>query len=220
MIVPFGDEALLVVLGESIDEALNRRVHALAAAVDRDAAEARTPWGTPVCGHASLLVPFDPLRLGPKAAGELLEGLIAQIETQPEPEDRASPPVEIAVRYGGEGGPDLEEIAERTGLTGYQVVEAHASVTYRVHLLGFVPGFAYLGELPEELRLPRRDEPRTRVPAGSVAIAGRQTCVYPAETPGGWHLIGRTDVRLWLARRDPPALLAPGDRVRFVPAAG
>jgi KipI family sensor histidine kinase inhibitor len=108
-------------------------------------------------------------------------------------------------------------VAERTSLTPEQVVEAHASVDYACFFLGFTPGFGYLGVLPPELELPRRDEPRTRVPAGSVAIAGRQTAVYPSPTPGGWHLIGHTDAVLWDVHRDPPALLTPGDRVRFVP---
>ena len=123
----------------------------------------------------------------------------------------------IPVRYGGADGPDLLEVAERVGLASERVAELHASVVYRVAILGFMPGFAYLGELPQALRLPRRDTPRTRVPAGSVAIAGLQTAVYPAATPGGWHLLGRTDVRLWDIDRDPPAMLRPGDQVRFEP---
>ena len=121
------------------------------------------------------------------------------------------------VRYGGDGGPDLVEVAERLGLAPRQVVELHASVLYRVAILGFMPGFAYLGEVPEALRLARRETPRGRVPAGSVAIAGRQTAVYPAATPGGWHLIGHTDTLLWDIERDPPAILRPGDHVRFEP---
>ncbi len=99
-------------------------------------------------------------------------------------------------------------------------MELHASVTYRVFLLGFVPGFAYLGTLPEALALPRRGSPRSRVPAGSVAIAGRQTAVYPSATPGGWHLIGRTDARMWDVTAESPSLLRPGQRVRFVPLGG
>jgi KipI family sensor histidine kinase inhibitor len=97
------------------------------------------------------------------------------------------------------------------------VIRLHAGVEYRVLVLGFVPGFAYLGVLPPELELLRRTEPRVRVPAGSVAISGRQCGIYPAEVPGGWHLLGRTEVPLWDAAADPPAFLAPGDRVRFVP---
>jgi 5-oxoprolinase (ATP-hydrolysing) subunit B len=123
----------------------------------------------------------------------------------------------IPVAYGGSAGPDLAEVAARTGLGEDEVVRLHSSVDYRVLVVGFAPGFAYLGPLPDRLELPRRAEPRVRVPAGSVAIAGRQTGVYPLATPGGWHIVGRTDVRLWDPSADPPALLRPGDRVRFVP---
>jgi KipI family sensor histidine kinase inhibitor len=136
----------------------------------------------------------------------------------PEAGPDGDPVQTIAVRYGGDAGPDLDAVAERTGLTPSAVVELHASVTYLVHMLGFAPGFAYLGTLPAALELPRRAEPRTHVPAGSVAIAGRQTAVYPFATPGGWHLIGRTDEPMWDPGADPPARLRPGMRVRFVPA--
>ena len=121
------------------------------------------------------------------------------------------------MRYGGADGPDLDAVADRLGLAPAHVVELHASVEYRVFVLGFAPGFAYLGRLPAELLVPRRDQPRPRVPPGSVAIAGWQTAIYPASTPGGWHLIGRTDAVVWDARRSDPALLVAGDRVRFEP---
>ncbi|HLB54334.1 MAG TPA: 5-oxoprolinase subunit PxpB, partial [Gemmatimonadales bacterium] len=122
------------------------------------------------------------------------------------------PTVLIPVRYDG---PDLEEVSARTSLTREEVIRRHTAPEYLVYLLGFAPGFGYLGDLDPALILPRRSAPRTRVPAGSVAIAGAQTAVYPLETPGGWHLIGRTTLSLFDPRRDPPALLAPGDRVRF-----
>jgi len=132
------------------------------------------------------------------------------------PVDRAEV-VSVPVRYGGSDGPDLAEVAARTGRTEADVMRLHAAVEYRVFCVGFVPGFPYLGLVPEELALPRRPTPRLHVPTGSVAIAGRQTGIYPADTPGGWHLIGRTDRRTWDPRREPPALLEPGARVRFVP---
>ncbi|MFV2065082.1 MAG: allophanate hydrolase subunit 1, partial [Chloroflexota bacterium] len=113
--------------------------------------------------------------------------------------------------------PDLEEVAARTGLSVEAVVDAHSGTTYRVFMLGFAPGFAYLGTLPASLQLPRRAEPRLRVPSGSVAIAAAQTAVYPHSTAGGWHLLGRTDTVLWDRSAEPPARLRPGDRVRFVP---
>src|SRR4029079_7448138 len=112
----------------------------------------------------------------------------------------------------------LEEVAKRTGLTTEEVIAIHASTTYRVLVIGFVPGFAYLGQLDLGLALPRRESPRKRVPAGSVAIAEAQTGIYPSPTPGGWHLIGTTDVRMFDPGRKKPALLSAGDRVRFAPS--
>lgn len=121
--------------------------------------------------------------------------------------------IEIPVVYNG---PDVAEVAERTGLQQDEVIARHCSRTYRAYMMGFAPGFAYLGDLDEALVLPRRSEPRVRVPAGSVAIAGAQTAVYPLSTPGGWHLIGTTALSMFDARRDPPALVRAGDTVRFV----
>ncbi|MFN8619224.1 MAG: 5-oxoprolinase subunit PxpB [Chloroflexota bacterium] len=218
-VVPFGDRALLAVLGDGVDPALNRRVHALAARI-RAAHASQPGWGMPVPAYASVLAPFDPDRLDPaRAEADLTAWLQAALAGEPAP-DAAMLVVEIPVRYGGEHGPDLDEVAERLGLTPAQVIEAHAATTYRVFLLGFRPGFAYLGTLPAALALPRRPEPRPRVPAGSVGIAARQTAVYPFETPGGWHLIGRTNATLWDLRQDPPAVLRVGERVRFVPEPG
>jgi KipI family sensor histidine kinase inhibitor len=174
----------------------------------------------PVPAYATVLAPFDPDRLEPaRAQADLSAWLAAALAGEP-PADAELLVVEIPVRYGGESGPDLADVAERLGLTPTQVVEAHAATTYRVYLLGFRPGFAYLGTLPDALVLPRRPEPRPRVPAGSVGIAARQTAVYPFATPGGWHLVGRTRAVLWDVRRDPPAVLQVGQRVRFVPEPG
>ncbi|WP_103383539.1 5-oxoprolinase subunit PxpB [Pseudonocardia dioxanivorans] len=123
-------------------------------------------------------------------------------------------PVEIPVVYDG---PDLDEVASLTGLSPAEVVAAHTGTPWRVAFAGFAPGFAYLVGGDPRLRVPRRAEPRTSVPAGSVGLAGEFSGVYPRSTPGGWQLLGRTDATLWDIRRDPPALLGPGDRVRFVP---
>jgi KipI family sensor histidine kinase inhibitor len=214
-IVPFGDEALLVTLDTVASESVTRRAHALASMV-RQAGE---PWGTPVPGYATVLVPFDPTQVAPTDAAARLTELIDAdaARARAAPVEWRGPTVTIGVRYGGEDGPDLAEVAHRTGLSPARVIELHGSVTYLVQLMGFAPGFAYLGPLPEALALPRRGEPRVRVPAGSVAIAGRQTAVYPFATPGGWHLIGRTEAPMWNAEADSPATLAPGMRVRFVP---
>jgi KipI family sensor histidine kinase inhibitor len=210
----FGDAALLVSFGKLMDAAVNRRVHGLAAAVEA-IAQGAPGLAAPVPAYASLLVPFDPLATSPDEVAALIDGLLRDL---PPAAPETWPRLDITVRYGGADGPDLDEVAERTGLTPAQVVELHASVDYRCFMLGFSPGFAFLGELPAELELPRRDTPRQRVPQGSVAIGGRQTAVYPLPTPGGWHLLGRTELPLWDLRRDPPTLIRPGQMVRFVPA--
>ncbi len=126
-------------------------------------------------------------------------------------------PIEIAVRYGGNDGPDLQDIARAGGLREEEAIALHAAANYIVSFVGFLPGFAYLDGLDERLRRPRRAQPRARVPAGSVAIAGAQSGVYPFDSPGGWHIVGRTDARMFDPGREPAALLQPGDRVRFVP---
>jgi KipI family sensor histidine kinase inhibitor len=160
--------------------------------------------GAPVAGGAPPAV---------DASGAALGEPSATASTSP---IAGGPAHTIGVRYGGTDGPDLAEVAARLGLTEPEVVDRHTAAVYTVFMLGFTPGFPYLGPLPDALVLPRRATPRTSVPAGSVAIAGRQTGIYPAPTPGGWHLIGRTDETLWDPARDHPALLEPGDTVRFV----
>ncbi|EOV9015052.1 5-oxoprolinase subunit PxpB [Cronobacter muytjensii] len=128
--------------------------------------------------------------------------------------------IEIPVVYGGEGGPDLAEVARHAGLSEKQVVEKHSQVDYVVYFIGFQPGFPYLGGLAPELATPRRAEPRLSVPAGSVGIGGSQTGIYPLPTPGGWQIIGHTPLALFNPQKNPPGLLAPGDTVRFVPQQG
>lgn len=212
-----GEAALLVTLADAIDPGANAIGHALAAAVEaaRGGAGPAAGLGRAVPAHASVLVPFDPGRLDGAAAERLVRELVpGAIEAAAAVVSDERPPIEIPVRYDGA---DLAEVAERCGLDVAEVIELHAGTTYRVTLLGFAPGFAYLGPLPAALALPRRATPRERVPAGSVAIAGEQTAIYPSALPGGWHLLGRTGMRLWdLARPDRPSLLGPGDRVRFV----
>jgi inhibitor of KinA len=210
-----GDAALLLTLGDEVAPAVNDLVHRVVAELS-PAGAATMGLGTPVPAYAGVLVPFDP-DVMPEAVvrATLRAALRRALDGRPA---APGPLVEIPVRYGGPDGPDLAEVAERTGHSEAEVVALHAGHEYRVYLVGFVPGFPYLGVLPAELELPRRTSPRVRVPAGSVAIAGRQTGIYPFPTPGGWHLIGRTDAPIWDVRRNPPALLAPGDRVLFVPA--
>ncbi len=161
-----------------------------------------------VAGYTGVTVHFDPDQTTPDALGAAIKRLAAKRPPMAEPGRLHRIPVVYE-------GPDLEEVAARLKLSPEQIVEIHSMPIYRVFLLGFVPGWAYLGPLPEELELPRRHVPRTQVPAGSVAIAGRQTGIYPLPTPGGWHLIGRTSVKLFLPDSDPPSLFRAGDRVKF-----
>jgi KipI family sensor histidine kinase inhibitor len=209
-LLPLGEEAWILTLGERIDHGLHERVVAVA---DLIGVAALPGVREIVPGYTTVTVSFDSARADAEELGAALERLLADAPA------RLSAPlprtVEIPVRYDG---PDLDEVAERTGLSRSLVVERHSARWYRVYLLGFAPGFAYLGELDPSLELPRRQSPRTRVPPGSVAIAGLQTAVYPLATPGGWHLIGTTNLRLFDPAADPPALLRVGDQVRFVPA--
>jgi inhibitor of KinA len=164
--------------------------------------------------YCSLLIKFDAMLLRHEQLEEILRGYIDRMEKAALPEPRL---VEIPVCYGGEFGPDLEEVAELHRITSAQAIELHASTHYLVYFLGFAPGFAYLGELPEALVTPRLTMPRRGVPAGSVGIAGSQTGVYPISTPGGWRLLGRTPLAMFRPERAEMSLLSIGDRVRFVP---
>jgi KipI family sensor histidine kinase inhibitor len=175
-----------------------------------------------VPAYASVLVPFDPLALSIDEATEAIAAIVDAAGAAPAADVAGRSTgrlVEVPVRYGGADGPDLEDVARLHDLRPSDVVELHAGVEYEAFFLGFAPGFAYLGPLPASLVTPRLDVPRSRVPAGSVAIAATQTAIYPTDTPGGWRLIGRTELRPWDVTRDPPALIRPGDRVRFVPVA-
>jgi KipI family sensor histidine kinase inhibitor len=217
-IEPLGESAVLVTLGDAIEPGLAALARALAAAVEAARPEGEAPFGRPVPAYASVLVPFDPVALSVAEAIQAVAGIVAAgRQATDEAAGATGRLVEIPVRYGGVGGPDLEDVAGLHGLRADEVVEVHASVEYEAFFLGFAPGFAYLGPVPASIATPRLDVPRPRVPAGSVAIGGAQTAVYPTETPGGWRLIGRTEVRPWDATREEPALIRPGDRVRFLP---
>ncbi|TMG17034.1 MAG: 5-oxoprolinase subunit PxpB [Chloroflexi bacterium] len=200
---PLGDTALIAELGTRLDSALNTRAIALAAALKK-----RRDVHQAVVGAVSVTVSFDPDLISHDALG----AAIRRLATKRPPIEEPGRLHRIPVVYDG---PDLNQVASSLGVTPRQVIELHGRPIYRAFLIGFVPGWAYLGPLPDELVLPRRPVPRTLVPAGSVAIAGRQTGIYPLATPGGWHLIGRTSVRLFLPDSDPPSLFRAGDRVKF-----
>ncbi|WP_297465795.1 5-oxoprolinase subunit PxpB [Thermococcus sp.] len=206
---PAGDSALLISFGEAIDEEINGRVHAVAGTIEKAGFE----WLVEVVpAYSSLLVVYDPL----KATYAEVESAIKPLLSA-ETESFRGRLVEVPVVYGGQYGPDLEFVAEYNGLSVDDVIEIHSGPVYRVYFLGFLPGFAYLGGMDERIAAPRLEKPRLKVPAGSVGIAGRQTGIYPLESPGGWRLIGRTPLRLFNPSKEPPTLLQPGDRVKFVP---
>lgn len=163
--------------------------------------------------YCSLLVTFDAAKFPHEELEDQLRGYLERLDTVRLPAPRS---VEIPVCYGGAHGPDLRGVAEMHGMAQEEVIELHTSPMYLVFFLGFVPGFAYLGQLPQQLATPRLTTPRRKVPAGSVAIAGRQTGVYPFETPGGWRLLGRTPLAMFRANSSASSLLSIGDRVSFI----
>jgi KipI family sensor histidine kinase inhibitor len=216
-IEPLGETALLLRFGSGLDPAINARVHAAAARLRA----AHLPGLVDVApAYATLALHYEPaawLDASGSVPWRNFEAAVrAVLATPPAREEVAPRVVEIPVCYGGELGPDLGALASHAKLDAAEVVSRHTAATYTVAMLGFAPGFPYLFGLDPSLHMPRRANPRTRVPAGSVAIGGAQTGIYPAELPGGWQLIGRTPLVLFDAERDPPSLLMPGDRVRFV----
>jgi KipI family sensor histidine kinase inhibitor len=202
VIRPFGEAAL------HVETETAERAQALASGLRTDPIPGVT---AAVPALASLLVEFDAFTADRRAVAGALERRLAD-PVRPITDARVRT---IPVVYGGEFGPDVPEVAAITGLSQDEVVERHASTELRVLFDGFAAGFAYLGELPADLRAPRLDTPRSRTPAGSVGIAGSMSGIYPASLPGGWRIIGRTPLTLFEPRLDPPAYLLPGDRVRF-----
>jgi len=206
-LLPVGEAAVSVELGDGIDPLLAGRVRALDEALRRRAPS----WlAEAVPTYRALLVVFDPAARDEAVA--LLAALAAEAPAAPAGTPRRH---EVPVVYGGETGPDLEEVAGHCGMEPAEFARRHAALPYTAFMLGFVPGFAYLGLLPPEMETPRRRTPRVRVEAGTVAVAGRQTAVYPLRSPGGWNLIGRTPLALFDPRADPPVRVHPGDEVVF-----
>lgn len=210
--LPCGDTALIIEFGDVIDLAVNRKVIALSEAlakVNMPGIEELVPT------YRSLLVRYDPAKI-------TYNQLIMQIqESEKKLEitraDNGNRKLVVPVVYGGAYGPDLKFVAEYHGLTEKQVVKLHSGKEYIVYMIGFVAGFPYLGDVPDEIATPRLENPRIKVPAGSVGIAEKQTGIYPCEAPGGWRIIGRTPIKLFDPQWQPPALLKPGDLVKFEP---
>jgi KipI family sensor histidine kinase inhibitor len=206
-----GDRGLLLELGDGIDPHVNRAVRKMSLAIERE--------GIPgilevIPTYRSILLVYDPMRIRPHEIRRIVSQLdLASSEaTLPPPRK-----VEIPVCYGGEFGPDMEFVASYTGLTVEEVIEIHSAPLYQIYMMGFTPGFPFLGGLPQVLATPRLPTPRVQVPAGSVAIAANQTGIYPIASPGGWRLIGRTPLRLFFPERAEPFLYRPGDFIKFRP---
>jgi inhibitor of KinA len=219
LIVPLGDSALLVQLGEHIDEPTFARVQAAVHAL-----EAGPPpsVGEIVAAYTSVTLFYNPMQAVAAGAPEtdipgwLATQVRARLAKLP---DKAKPQsgrhLEIPICYDEAFAPDLPAVAKQTGIAVEEIIRLHGAAEFLVYLIGFAPGFPYMGGLAPELAMPRRASPRIRVPPGSVGIIGIQCCIYPIETPGGWNLIGRTPLRLYRPESNPPVLLRAGDRVKF-----
>lgn len=209
--LPAGDAALVAELGDEISPEINRKVRSLSRGLERGGIPGVFDF---LPTYRSVLVFYDPLAL---SAAELQDGLIRLLESPDEAAESAPQVAHIPVLYGGDMGPDIGFVARHAGVSEQEVIRLHSGGRYLVYMMGFSPGFAYLGGLDERLATPRLQSPRAEIPAGAVGIAEAQTGVYPVASPGGWQLIGRTPLKLFDPDREPPALLAAGDYVRFVP---
>jgi KipI family sensor histidine kinase inhibitor len=202
------DHSVLVSFGESISGDLQEKTLRLFSALRGLQFRNIHP------GYASVLVSFDPLKTTHAEVERQIEKILGRLDAVLVPEPRH---IEIPVSYGGVDGPDIGDVAALNGMSAEEVIRIHSSAEYRVFFLGFSPGFPYLGGMPESIAAPRLSTPRPRVPAGSIAIGGRQTGIYPLSSPGGWRIIGRTPLELFRPDGEPPTLLQMGDRVRFRP---
>ncbi|MFU8796364.1 MAG: 5-oxoprolinase subunit PxpB [Dehalococcoidia bacterium] len=212
--LPGGDSALFVEFGDVIDPELNRRVSELHFAIQQ---ADLTGIVESVPAYGSLLVYYEPLLICSEDLMVELERLARRAQASAFPGPMVT---EIPTLYGGEQGRDLDFVAQHNGLSAEEVIQLHSERYYLIYMLGFIPGFPYLGGMSPRISAPRLATPRAKIPAGSVGIAGGQTGVYPAESPGGWRIIGRTPLELFHAGRRPPALLQTGNYVRFVRITG
>ncbi|MED0681184.1 5-oxoprolinase subunit PxpB [Aneurinibacillus thermoaerophilus] len=219
---PLGDAAIVVELGSVINEETHCKVRALSEYLTRHPLPGMIEY---IPAFTTVTVFYDPCRVLANSGAEtktfvspyqkmraMLENILSELQDKTVEKTRV---IEIPVCYGGEFGPDLGFVAEHNGLTPEDVIRIHSSAEYLVYMIGFAPGFPYLGGMPEQIATPRRSSPRLSIPVGSVGIAGKQTGVYPIATPGGWQLIGRTPLPLFMPDSDPPTPLKAGDRIRF-----
>jgi inhibitor of KinA len=206
---PVGDRGLLAEYGDAIAPEINRKVRMIATALEQE-----RPVGMVevIPTYRSLLIIYDPMKTAPDHLEQVIEALELRLDKILIPQPRI---VEVPVLYGGEWGPDIEFVAQYAGLTVEDVIRIHSGTQYQIYMMGFTPGFAYLGGLPEAIHAPRLETPRTLIPAGSVGIANNQTGIYPVPSPAGWRIIGRTPLKLFDPIRPQPFLYQAGDFVRF-----
>jgi KipI family sensor histidine kinase inhibitor len=204
-----GDRGLLLEFGDEISREINEKVRRMALAVQAEAIEGIIET---VPTYRSLLIIYNPVILSIEDLKKRLKKIEGGLQTAPLPEPKLT---RIPVVYGGIYGPDLEEVAKYLHVSPEEVIQLHCSKPYLIYMIGFMPGYPYMGELPQALVTPRLKTPRLLVPKGSVAIAQRQTGIYSMESPGGWQILGRTPVELFHPEKDPPALLQMGDFVQF-----
>jgi KipI family sensor histidine kinase inhibitor len=209
MLKPLGDSSILIQLGDEIDPILNQRVHALDALLQNIPGIFET-----VPAYCTLLVHYDPFVLTYNETSDQIKEKLNLLDNATH---RPSRHLEIPVLYGNASGPDLEPVATTLSLSPSELIRLHSEHEYTVYMMGFTPGFPYMGTLNEKLIMPRMSTPRTHVPAGSVAIAGSQTGIYPVGSPGGWHILGWTPLKLFDPTSETPFLFAPGDTVKFLP---
>ncbi|SFK20912.1 inhibitor of KinA [Halobacillus dabanensis] len=215
---PLGDQALIIDFGDRIDEETNYEVRKVASHLDREKPDWMVEY---IPAFTTVTIFYDPFYIANhiSKANQLpydwVQEEMRHMLSELKDHGQTSRSIDIPVCYGGELGPDLPYVAKRNNMTEEEVIATHMEGEYLVYMIGFAPGFPYIGGMDKKIATPRRDDPRLTIPAGSVGIAGEQTGVYPIETPGGWQLIGRTPVKLFDPKKETPSLLQAGDRIRF-----
>ncbi len=209
--IPAGDRSLVMEFGNSIKPEINAKIRNMVIAIEKQTLEGILEI---IPTYRSILIIYNPLIIDYKQVTNYLKETVTSLGDETQEGIRI---VELPTVYGGEYGPDIEFVANHNSLTIEEVIKIHSSTDYLLYMLGFTPGFGYLGGMSKEIETPRLQVPRTKIPAGSTGIAGSQTGIYPIDSPGGWQLIGRTPVKLYDPVGTPPILLNAGDFVRFVP---
>lgn len=210
-IQPLGDTGIIIQFGTEISEAIYQQIRQYVYWLEQSCIEGIVEW---VPAYTTLAVFYRPNIISYDELTQKLLKIGEKIESMPVPDPIV---IEIPTLYGKEAGPDIQFVAETNGLSEEEVVKIHSSSDYLIYMIGFVPGFPYLGGMDKRIAAPRKKTPRSRIPAGSIGIAGEQTGIYPLETPGGWQIIGRTPVKLYDPQKQDPILLKAGDYIRFVP---